>query len=437
MRPTRRAVLCIAALLPLALLPFVLGPRWLGPWMAALAAIGATLAADALLCRRRSAIAIDVDFPEQLFVGDADPAFVVLRTAPSGAPRAVAVRLEMSERLAAPPTLEVTFAADGVVRTKVELRPRERGAATLREAWLCWSGPLGLIERIARVPLDRQTLIVPDVRAVRQAAIELARRSPWAGKKVERFQGDGSEFAALREFVPGFDPRTIDWKATARHMKLLCRELRAERNHPLVLAFDTGQRMREPIDGVSRLDRAINAALLLGYVALKAEDRVALFAFDATVRSFTPFFSGTAQFERLRRAAAELESATEESNYTLGLTELTRRLSRRSLVVVFTDFGDAIDAELLVENLGRLARRHVVLLVAVRDAELDRIASAAPDTPRTLHQAVAATEMVRDRALVLEKVRRLGVLVLDAPAESVRAGLIDRYLDVQRRELVA
>lgn len=436
-RPTRRAVLLLAAQLPFALLPFVLGPRWRGPWLLALAATAAVVAADALLARRRSALALTVRAPDHLFIGDPDPAQITLTTAPRGAPRTVAVRIEASERLEPPPTLELAFDATGVAHAELPLRPRSRGEATLTTAWLCWQGPFGLIERIAHQPLDRALLIVPDVRAVKAAAVALARRSPWAGRKVERFQGDGSEFETLREFVPGFDPRTIDWKASARHLKLLARELRAERNHPLVIAFDTGQRMREPIDGVSRLDRAINAALLLGYVALKAEDRVALFAFDAGVRAFTPFFAGAAQFDRLRRAAAELETATVEANYTLGLTELTRRLARRSLVVVFTDFADAIGAELLVENLGRLARRHVVLLVAVRDAELDRIAGAEPADVQRLHQAVAAAELIRDRARVLEQVRRLGVLVLDAPAESVRVALIDRYLEVQRRELVA
>jgi uncharacterized protein (DUF58 family) len=85
------------------------------------------------------------------------------------------------------------------------------------------------------------------------------------GLKVERFLGDGSEFEALREFVPGLDHRAIDWKASARHRKLLCQEFRAERNHQVVLAVDGGQLMAEPVGGVPKLDHAINAAILLGW----------------------------------------------------------------------------------------------------------------------------------------------------------------------------
>jgi uncharacterized protein (DUF58 family) len=440
-RPTRRAVLLLAAQLPLALLPFVLGPGFTWPWRLALLATVALLAADAWSAWQRRGMRLAVGASDHLFIGDPDPLRVELRAATgreaADAGLRVQLRVETSERLDAPATCELTLAADGSAEVLLPLRPRSRGTAAIDRAWLCFEGPLGFVECVAQREIGRQLLIVPDVRAVRQEALRLARRSPLAGRKVERFAGDGSEFEALREFVPGFDPRTIDWKASARHRKLLARKLRAERNHPLVLAFDTGARMLEPIDHVSRLDRAINAALLLGYVALKAEDRVALFAFDSAVRAFTPFLSGAAQFDRLRQAAAELEAVPAEANYTLGLAELTRRLARRSLVVVFTDFADAIGAELLVENLGRLARRHVVLLVAVRDDELDRVAGSAPADVRRLHQAVAATELIRDRALVLEQVRRLGVLVLDAPAARVRTELIDRYLEVQRRELVA
>ncbi|MBL8842010.1 MAG: DUF58 domain-containing protein [Planctomycetes bacterium] len=436
-QPTRRALLLLTALFPLALLPALFDGRGRGGWAAGIVAFALALAVDLLQSRRARGFSLTVELPPQLFVGDPDPIEVTVTTAAAGAPAGIALRLEASEEIEAPPTVQLRFDGEGSAHATLRLAPRRRGVATLREAWLRWSGPLGLIERSARHPLAREIAIVPDVRAVRAAAIALARRSPAAGRKIERFQGDGSEFQALRDFVPGLDPRTLDWKATARHRKLLCRELRAERNHPLVLAFDTGHRMREPIDGVSRLDRAINAALLLGYVALRAEDRVALFAFDSAARAFLPFVAGAAQFDRLRAAAAELEATTEESNYTLGLSELSRHLPRRSLVVLFTDFADAIGAELLVDNVGRLARRHVVLLVAVRDDELDRIAAAPPATERALHDAVTATELIRERARVLEQVRRLGVLVLDAPAAAVRAGLIDRYLEVQRRELVA
>ena len=149
--------------------------------------------------------------------------------------------------------------------------------------------------------------ILPNVRGVRQAAlrfVELA-RVPVRARRCRAHLGEGSEFDSLREYVPGLDPRAIDWKASARHRKLLLREFRAERNHQVVLAIDTGYLMSEPLAGIPRLDHAINAALLLGFVALKTGDRVGLYAFDERVRLFAEPRSGARAFPRLQQRTAD------------------------------------------------------------------------------------------------------------------------------------
>jgi uncharacterized protein (DUF58 family) len=116
---------------------------------------------------------------------------------------------------------------------------------------------------------------VPDVGSVRRAALRhFSSPQAFLGSKTERYVGDGSEFESLRQYVPGLDTRSIDWKASARHRKLVCRRFRAERNHQLVLAIDSGHLMTVPIEGTTRLDHAIHAALLLSYVALRSGDRV-------------------------------------------------------------------------------------------------------------------------------------------------------------------
>src|SRR6185312_3335757 len=111
-------------------------------------------------------------------------------------------------------------------------------------------------------------------------AIRLFARDAMFGLKAQLETGDGSEFHALRELVTGMDRRTIDWKQSARHMKLLAKEFRTERNHPVIFAIDTGRLMCEPLQGAPRLDRAINASLLMAFVSLKLGDRVGLFGFD-------------------------------------------------------------------------------------------------------------------------------------------------------------
>ena len=209
---------------------------------------------------------------------------------------------------------------------------------------------MGLAGRRLYRPLARKVAVVPDLRPVRAAAFRyFGARELEMGVQVERYVGDGSEFDALVEWVPGLDPRAISWKASARHRELLCQQFRAERNHQVILALDTGHLMSEPLGGVPRLDHAVTSALLLAYVSLRLGDRVGLFAFDRAARAWTEPQGGLGAFPRLRAASAQLEYARDETNFTLGLAELSTRLRRRSLVVVFTEFVDTVTAELMIE----------------------------------------------------------------------------------------
>src|SRR5262249_23545538 len=212
-------------------------------------------------------------------------------------------------------------------------------------------GPLGLAETVDRRPVEGKVDVLPNIRGVQRAALQYVDRDAIFGVKIQRERGEGTEFDALRDYVPGLDHRFIDWKHSARHMKLLSKEFRTERNHPVVLAFDTGYLMCEPLDGIARLDHAINAGLLLGWISLRGGDLVGIFGFDAAVRQYLDPQRGLSGFGRVQRAAAGLDYRHEETNFTLGLAELGSRLKRRSLVILFTDFVDTVTAELMIESL--------------------------------------------------------------------------------------
>ena len=141
--------------------------------------------------------------------------------------------------------------------------------------------------------------------------------------------------------------------------------------------------------------------------------------------------------QRLLHQSAALEYSTHETNFTLALSELAVRVRRRSVVVVLTDFTDPVGAELMVEHLGWLARRHLVIFVAVRDPALDRVAGSRPGTLHDLNRAVVAGDMRRDRQVVLERLRRQGIYCIDGAPEEISVALINRYLEVHRREMVA
>jgi uncharacterized protein (DUF58 family) len=232
------------------------------------------------------------------------------------------------------------------------------------------------------------------------------------------------------------DRRLIDWKQTARHLNLLAKEVRAERNHQIVFAIDTGRLMCQPIGGAPRVDRSLNAALMLAYVGLKLGDRVSFFSYDSKPRLATGFAAGPAAFAHLKVLTAGIDYSTEETNHTLGLATLAERLQRRSMVVIFTDFEDTITAELMVENLTRLNRRHMLVFIAFRDEELETLSRASPETAKDVSRAVIAHQLLRERMLVLARLRRLGIYIIDAPADRLGPELVRAYDELRRQERI-
>jgi len=437
-RPTTRLVSLCTVAVAVAILPAIVDGRLWTLWVGTVAALLLGAGLDALFGLSRRHLEVRVDPRSGLYVGNQGELLLHLSARrPPDAPVRLWLLVETDALLDPPAPVEVRLPRDGAVRVSIPLRPRRRGRAAIGPLWARWPGPLGLTARTIRRDETLAVPVLPDVKAVRDAAIRYFRtREFLVGQKTVRLVGDGSEFDSLREFQPGFDSRAMDWKASARHMRLLVREYRAERNNQIVLAFDTGRLMAEPLGGLPKLDRAINAALLLGYAALHTGDRVGLFSFGAEVGTWLAPRGGVGSFAALQGRTADLEYSAAETNFTLGLTTLLGRLSRRTLVVVFTDFVDTVTAELMIENLRRLAVRHLVLFVALRDPELTALADAVPEDLTVLHRAVVAADLLREREVVLRRLRRLGVHVLDVAVSQVSTSLVGEYLRIQRRELV-
>jgi uncharacterized protein (DUF58 family) len=441
MAPTARCVALFVIGVPLALLPTLVHATTWSIWIAYLGAIVAATGIDIVLGLPRRRVVADVAAPEQLYIGETGTATATVTGRGWRRGAGVEAIAELDTDLEPQAPLAVRLVADKATKSAagdaaITLAPRRRGEPAVRALHLRWTGPLGLVERRKVVPLDRKVPVVPNIGAVRAIALRMLGSPEFlAGLKVERYIGDGTEFESLREYLPGLDHRAIDWKSSARHRKLLTAEFRAERNHQVVIAVDGGQLMSEPLGGIPRLDHAINAGLLLGWFCLRTGDRVGWTSFDERMRSWAEPMSGAGSFPRLQRLSAEAAYRSVETNYTLGIAELSTRLRRRSLVVLFTEFLDTVTAELMVENVTRLARRHLVMFVSLRDPQVETRALQAPTTFRALHEAVIGNDFTRERNLVLERLRQVGVHCIDTTPDKFSMAIINRYLDVKRREL--
>jgi uncharacterized protein (DUF58 family) len=435
-RPTLRAVLLFAATVPLALVLLAWRPE-LWPisfdfGFLVLAAIGI----DALLCARFRQFTLAYRAPVRLFVGTEGGLSLTVSHAGGSRPVTFEALLEQRGDVESAQLRRVVSGARQPSPVLLPIVPKRRGEVLIDAVWLRWRSPFALAERTRRIPVDKKIAVLPDVRGISSAAVQFFSRDAIDGVKVQQQKGEGAEFESLREHVPGLDNRFIDWKRSAKHLKLLSKEFKAERNHLIMLAFDTGHLMAEPIEGLPRLDHAIQAGLLLGWISLRSGDYVGSFGFDARVRQFMQPSRGLPYFTKLHNASSQLAYQTEETNFTLGLAELNFRLKRRALVVLFTEFIDTTTAELLLESLQRMANRHAVIFVTLRDPMLPDIIDARPDRFQNVAEAVVAHDLLRERAVVLERLTRLGVYCLEVPPRGLAVGLVNRYLTIKERGLL-
>jgi uncharacterized protein (DUF58 family) len=434
--PTERTAWLAAGLAPVAVVIAATSP---GAWVIA-PLIGAALLVLAFLDAWFAGPlgGWEIRYADDVEVGQPGTLAITARFA-GRRPTRVAAALACDPRLA--PEGRVTFDLapqqhEPGWRGETVLTPIRRGTAIVSRAWLRWEGPLGLGARAVAHDVDKPVRIWPDLSPVRSPDLQTFLRNAQIGLIARRIRGEGTQFEALSEYQPGMDRRRIDWKASARHTRLFARENESERNNQILFAFDCGQAMCEPVDGLPRIDRAVSAALTCGYVALKGGDKVALFGFAQRPQIMTPFIADPRAFHRLQSAAAGLDYQSAEPNFTLALATLTARLKRRSLVVVFSDFTDPTSAELMVESLGRLVNKHLVLFVTIADAEIEELIAAPPADIATLARAVTAESLAQQRKLVLTRLRRLGIDVLEAPWAAIGPRLIDRYLAIRASEAI-
>ncbi|MEH6758523.1 MAG: DUF58 domain-containing protein [Parasphingorhabdus sp.] len=433
--PTARAVLLIAIGAPVAavlaaLMPnlWALGIAWAGMLMLLLTIDGliAAKAGNVQLAAPKSA---EIGAPLKLGV---QAEFFGLM-----APRMVSGNLGVDDRLSDNGRVEFTLmrpaSKERMYSGTATTTPNRRGEGDIGKLWLRWKGPLGLAWRQTSTKSDQSVAIIPNISAVRSPTVQMFMRDSVFGLLARKFRGEGSEFEALAEYQPGMDRRSIDWKGSARHSKLLAKEYDTERNNQIVFALDCGSAMCEPIDGLPRIDRAVSAALLTAYITLKSGDKTSLFSFAAKPELSTPFLSGSRNFFRLQQDAATIDYRHQESNYTLALSALSQRLKRRSLIIIFTDFTDPTSADLMLEAAGRLIDKHLVLFVVLKDEELSEFIDKQPESAEDVARSVTAQSLLDQKRLVVSRLQHMGIDVIEGAHKDIGTKLINSYLKIKRR----
>jgi uncharacterized protein (DUF58 family) len=322
----------------------------------------------------------------------------------------------------------------GEARASYVTRPRHRGSYRFGQIHSRQRGPLGLVERQSSVAADAPANVYPDLREVRRYDVTLRRGLAYdAGQRRARVPGAGSLFERLREYERDDDPRAISWKATARRGRPVSMEYEAERQQRVLMLIDAGRMMASTLGELTKLDHAVNTALMLAYVATGKGDEVGLLGFADTVRAYAVPRRGRRQFLRLTEELRRLEVTTTESDHRAAFEFIRARASRRAFVILFTDLVDEEASRGLVAAVTRLAGSNLVLCCVLADPRLRETAQAVPDSTQALYERIVAQEVREARERALAVLRRHGVHVVDVPAERLTVATIQRYLELKKR----
>lgn len=317
------------------------------------------------------------------------------------------------------------------------VEPHHRGTTQFNDIYLRSTSRLGFWTFFDQRHAARQIKVYPDIQAVHGIEL-LARRNRLAeaGLKLSRLRGRGTEFDRLREYRREDEFRHIDWKATARQRQVISREYVVERNQNILIVLDCGRSMCNELGGISHLDRALNAAIVLSYIALRQGDNVGFLAFSNRAERWVRPVRGAGAIQTIIRHTYDLQPRYEASDYSLMVEELRRRFRKRSLVVLLTHALDELHLGSITRHVRELRSPHLVLASFLRNVPLFERMQSVPTTDVDAFQIAAAAEMVHAQTRQIAELGHSGLLVLDALPEQLSADLISRYLDIKARHLL-
>jgi uncharacterized protein (DUF58 family) len=334
----------------------------------------------------------------------------------TGSPKMITVRL--------PPRREI-------VQT-YNLKSYRRGSFSFGAVFYRITGPLGLIQRQGKIDLPQPVQVLPDMTGEGSRDLQLALAGAFqAGRRKAARRGEGSEFESLREHQRDDDFRHIDWKASAKRGKLISRQYETERDQRLMILLDTGRLMSPKIGSYRKLDYAINASVHLAQIALHKGDLVGYAIFNDEMRAFAEPKKGQAQMSHFVRNLTSLQATRLESDYAAVFNHVLRRCSRRTLIVCFTDLGDAASAESLLGAALPLMPRHLPVIVTVSNSEVLAVTRKIPENEFEVYRHVAAMEIWNDYQRTLRGLRSRGVATVSVPAQELSTAAINEYLRIK------
>lgn len=332
----------------------------------------------------------------------------------------------------------VTIPGGGYRSIVYEVSPPQRGTFEFNNITLVVTSPFfGLVRHHVVFDRRERAKVYPDFRKARHFEIlTLRRRLHEWGVRSARYPGIGTEFESLREYTPDDDYRRISWTATARAAKPISSQWEAEKSQHVMIAIDRGRLMGATSLGQSKLDRAVEAALMLCHVSDRKGDKCGLMVFADAIDCFVMPGKGHVHLGLMLETLYDVQTAFVESDYAKALEYLEQKQKRRSLVVVFTEITDSKGSQIALRRMAGLARRHAVLCILLRDPFIEKTVCGEITNLRSAVKKSVAAELAGERDRAIQLLRVSGVHIVDVMPENLTSEVLNAYIRIKNNAAI-
>ncbi|MGY0392821.1 DUF58 domain-containing protein [Bizionia sp. KMM 8389] len=317
------------------------------------------------------------------------------------------------------------------------LRPLARGEYHFGNLNVYVSSPIGLLTRRFQFGKNAMVPNYPSFLQLKKyMLIAFSNKIFEFGLKKIRRIGHTMEFEQIKEYVQGDDIRNINWKATAKRSQLMVNQFQDERSQPIYSVIDKGRSMKMPFNGLSLLDYAINATLVISNVALKKQDKAGMFAFSKKTANKVVAERRPSQMNQIMETLYNLDTDFSESDFSRLYIDIKRSLNQRSLILLYTNFEtlDALHRQL--PYLKAIAKNHVLVIIFFENTELDRLTLKSSKNTYEIFEKTIAEKFVYEKKLIINELQKHGIQsVLTAP-EDLTLNTINKYLEIKARGLI-
>jgi len=320
---------------------------------------------------------------------------------------------------------------------KYHLRPVKRGEYSFGAVNVLLSSPLKLFSRRFRFSADKLVPVYPSYIQMRKYELmAISHRLTDTGIKKIRRIGQNQEFELIKEYVAGDDFRTVNWKATARKSRLMVNQYQDERSQQVYSLIDKGRVMQMPFNGMSLLDYAINATLVISNIAIKKSDKAGLITFQDRIGSMLPAARLNNQMAAIQEVLYNQKTAFLETDFSVLYSTIRRSISQRSLLLLFTNFESIHGLNRQLPYLINLARTHLLVVIFFENTELKEVIEEPAESMKEIYYKAIAERFSYEKKLIVKELHKHGIQSILTPPEKLTINTINKYLELKARNLI-